>query len=30
VEENQIASVVVLYSIANFTAEGNQMFVLGW
>jgi hypothetical protein len=30
VEENQIDSVVVLYSIANFTAEGNQMFVLGW
>ena len=28
VEENQIDSVVVLYSIANFTAEGNQMFVL--
>ena len=29
VAENQIDSVVVLYSISNFTAAGNNLFVLG-
>ena len=29
VEQNEIDSVVVLYSISNFTANGNNLFVLG-
>ena len=29
VTQNEIDSVVVLYSISNFTAKDNQMFVLG-